>query len=85
MITTVFLLSLACTSLSASTYTVTTTADDRFSPPEGSLREAVNNAVTEDVISFDLTYPAAISLDVYELDIYSGMTIQGLEQISFPL
>lgn len=63
--------------LHATTWTVNTTSDDFNNPAEGSLRYAVNNAVSGDVISFDLTYPATINLDVYYLNIDSGMTIQG--------
>src|SRR3954447_10860659 len=40
---------------SATTYTVTTTADDNLTPPAGSLREAINNANSNpgaDIIDF---------------------------------
>ncbi len=65
--------------LFATTWTVNTTSDDYSSPAAGSLRYAVNNAVTGDVISFDLAdyYPATIALDGMFLDINNGMTIQG--------
>lgn len=58
----------------AQTFTVTSTSDDVSET--GSLRYAIANAESGDVIFFDLNYPATITLES-QLGIYNAMTIQG--------
>lgn len=62
------------TALHADTYTVTTVSDDVSDT--GSLRYAIENALSGDVISFDLEYPATITLES-QIGIYKGIAIQG--------
>ncbi len=62
------------TAVYADTFTVTTTIDDVSNPD--SLRYAIENATSQDVITFDLEYPAIITLSE-QLSIDHGLTIQG--------
>ena len=67
-------ITLSATPLYAGTLTVTTTSDDVSNPD--SLRYAIENATSQDVIIFDLDYPAIITLNE-QLSIDHGLTIQG--------
>ncbi len=58
----------------AQTLTVTTTSDDVLDT--GSLRYSIENATSQDIISFDLDYPATIIL-AEQLSIDHGLTVQG--------
>jgi len=62
------------TSVFADTLTVTTDSDDILD--EGSFRYAIQTATSQDIITFDLDYPAIITLDE-QLSIDHGLTIQG--------
>ena len=62
------------TAVYADTFTVTTTSDDVSD--SGSLRYAINNVTSQDVITFDLEYPAIITLSE-QLSIDKGLKIQG--------
>ena len=62
------------TAVYAETFTVTSTSDDIL--VEGSLRYAIKTATSEDVITFELEYPAIITLNE-QLSIDHGLTIQG--------
>ena len=62
------------TAVYAETFTVTTTIDDVSD--SGSLRYAINHATSQDVITFELDYPAIITLDE-QLSIDHGLTIEG--------
>src|SRR6056297_1954929 len=62
------------TAVYADTFTVTTTSDDVSD--SGSLRYAIHNATSQDVITFDLEYPAIITLSE-QLSIDKGLKIQG--------
>jgi len=62
------------TAVYAETWTVNTTIDDVSD--SGSLRYAIENATSQDVITFHLEYPAIITLSD-QLSIEHGLTIQG--------
>ncbi len=62
------------TAVYADTFMVTSTSDDVSNPD--CLRYAIENATSQDVITFDLEYPAIITLDE-QLSIDQGLTIQG--------
>src|SRR6056297_918230 len=62
------------TAVYAETFTVTSTSDDIL--VEGSLRYAIKTATSEDVITFELEYPAIITLNE-QLSIDHGLIIQG--------
>ncbi len=57
----------------ATTYTVTSTADSGT----GSLRAAIGMAANGDMINFNLTYPATITLTSGYLEISTDVTITG--------
>lgn len=65
---------IAGTPLQAREWTVTVASDDVTDP--GSLRYAVENAVSGDVISFDLEYPAVITLNE-QIVVSKDLTIHG--------
>lgn len=67
-------ISVLATQVQADTLMVTSVTDDVSDT--GSFRYAIENAVSGDVISFDLEYPATITLES-QLGIYKGITIQG--------
>ncbi len=62
------------TAVYAETFMVTSTTDDVSDT--GSLRYAIQNGTSQDVITFDLEYPATITLG-QQLRIVHGITIQG--------
>ncbi len=68
----VIFISFADTAGYAADFTVTNTNDTGA----GSLRHAIENATSQDVITFELDYPAIITLDE-QLSIDHGLTIQG--------
>ncbi len=68
----VIFISFADTAGYAAVSTVTNTNDTGA----GSLRHAIENATSQDVITFELDYPAIITLDE-QLSIDHGLTIQG--------
>ncbi len=64
------------TAVYADTFTVTSLSDDTSNPVEGTLRYAIENATSQDIITFELEYPAIITVDE-QLSIDHGLTIQG--------
>jgi len=65
------------TAVYCQTWVVRTNIDNYSEPGEGPLRYAIECALSGDVITFDLTYPATITLDGHNLLIDKGITIRG--------
>lgn len=71
------LLIIGVTAPAAQTFTVTTTADNVATPPAGSLRKAIADAVDGDSIEFQAGLAGAVTLAGTELLLDKSLTIAG--------